>query len=155
MLPNTFVSDFGAQLGDFATFIDPNNDQFEVMVERISGTVFLTTGFSAIRDFYNVRLGGTIVMVFTGNGQFGINVIDRAGRIINPPFFIPPMKFEIYKTIVPPFVYQGVPVTTEILSFHHDEMNFQISWEKVLTKFDVTSGFLVYCFTLLLYHIFF
>lgn len=82
-------------------------------------------------------------MMFTGNGQFGINVLDRAGRVVDPPFFIPPMKFEIEKTIVPTFVPQGVPVTTEILSFHHDEMNFQISWEKVLTVYDVSSGFLV------------
>lgn len=143
MLPKTFVADFGSQLGDFTTFHDPNNNKFDVMVERISGVVFLTTGFNAIRDFYNVRLGGTIVMVFTGNGQFGINVLDRAGCVVDPPFFIPPMKFEIEKTIVPAFVPQGVPVTTEILSFHHDEMNFQISWEKVLTVYDVSSGFLV------------
>ena len=143
MLPKAFVDAFGSQLGDFATFIDPNNNQFDVMVERICGVVFLTTGFNAIRDFYNVRLGGTIVMVFTGNGQFGINILDRAGRVVNPPFFIPPMKFEIQKTIVPAFVYQGVPVTTEILSFHHDDMNFQISWEKLLTGYDVSSGFLV------------
>jgi hypothetical protein len=40
MLPKTFVSDFGASLGDYATFIDPNNNQFEVMVESICGNVF-------------------------------------------------------------------------------------------------------------------
>jgi hypothetical protein len=44
MLPKTFVSDFGASLGDYATFINPNNNQFEVMVERICGSVFLTMG---------------------------------------------------------------------------------------------------------------
>jgi len=66
-LPKTFVADFGAQLGDFTTFIDPNNNMFEVLVERISGTVFFTTGFNAIRDFYDVRCGGTTFMVFTGS----------------------------------------------------------------------------------------
>jgi len=78
MLPKTFVFDFGKSLGDYATFIDPNNNQFEVMIERISDSVFLTTEFNAIHDFYDVRLGGTIVMMFTGAGQFGINVIDRS-----------------------------------------------------------------------------
>lgn len=96
------------------------------MVERIRGSVFLTTGFNAIPDFYDVRLGGTIVMVFTGAGQFGINVINRSGRVVDPPLFIPPMKFEIEKTIVPSFAHEGVSVTSEILSFHHDESNFQI-----------------------------
>jgi len=65
MLPKTFVFDFGTSPGDYATFIDPNNNQFEVMVERICGSVFLTTGFNAIRDFYDVRLGGSFgFMVF-------------------------------------------------------------------------------------------
>jgi hypothetical protein len=41
MLSKTFVSDFGASLGDYATFADPNNNHFEVMVERIRGSVFL------------------------------------------------------------------------------------------------------------------
>jgi len=155
MLPKTFVSDFGASLGDYATFIDPNNNQFEVMVERIRDSVFLTTEFNAIRDFYDVHLGGTIVMVFTGDGQFGINVINRSGRAVDPPLFIPSMKFEIEKTIVLAFAYEVVPVTSEILTFHHDERNFQIWWEKYLTGFDVTSGFMVFCFciTLLFYHV--
>jgi len=52
MLPKTFVSDFGKSLGDYATFIDPNNNQFEVMIERIRDSVLLTTGFNAIRDFF-------------------------------------------------------------------------------------------------------
>jgi len=46
--------------------IDPNNNQFEMLVERINGTVYLMTGFNAICDFYNVRLDGTVVLVFTG-----------------------------------------------------------------------------------------
>jgi len=157
MLPKTFVSDFCALLGDYTTFIDPNNNQFEVMVERIRDSVFLTTGFNAIHEFYDVRLGGTIVMVFIGAGQFGINVINQSWRVVDPPLFIPSMKFEIEKTIVPAFAYEGVPVTSEILTFHHDERNFQIWWEKYLTGFDVTSGFMVFyfCITLLFYHVHF
>lgn len=101
MLPKTFVSDFGASQGDYVTFIDPNNSQFEVMVERIRDNMFLTIGFNAIRAVYDVRLGGTIVMVFTGAGQFGINVINRSGRVVDPPLFIPSMKFEIEKSCQP------------------------------------------------------
>ena len=120
MLPKTFASNFGASLGDYATFIDPNNNQFEVMVERIRGSLFLTTGFNVIREFYDVRLGGTIVMVFTGAGQFGIDVINRSGCVVDPHLFLPSMKFQIEKTIVSAFAYEGVPVTSEILTFHHD-----------------------------------
>lgn len=41
MLPKTFVANFGSQLGDFTTFHDPNNNKFDVMVERISGVFFI------------------------------------------------------------------------------------------------------------------
>jgi hypothetical protein len=83
------------------------------------------------------------MMVFTGLGQFGINLISRIGRIVDPPHFSPPMLFEIEKKMDPHFVFQGVPVSTEILSFRHDEKNFQLYYEKELTKKDVESGFLV------------
>jgi len=32
MLPKTFVADFGDQLGDYATIVNPNNNMFEMMV---------------------------------------------------------------------------------------------------------------------------
>jgi len=66
------------------------------------------------------------------------------------------MQFEIEKVIVPTFAYEGVPVISEILTFHHDERNFQIWWEKYLTGYDVTSGFIVFCFyiTLLFFETF-
>jgi hypothetical protein len=100
------------------------------MVERIHDSVFLTTGFNAIRDFYDFCLGGTIVMVFTGAGQFGIDVINRWGRVVDPPLFIPSMKYEIEKTIVPAFAYEGFPVTGEILTFHHwTVITFLRAWE--------------------------
>jgi len=143
MLPGHFVTSFGEQIGHSASMVDPKNNQFDVLVENINGNVYLTTGFNVIRDLYDVRFGGWVIMVFTGLGQFGINVVNRVGHVLDPPYFIPPMKFEIERSIVPPFVYDGVPITTEILSFRHDDMNLQINCEKDLTKYDVKFGFLV------------
>ncbi|KEH16123.1 hypothetical protein MtrunA17_Chr5g0421721 [Medicago truncatula] len=34
MLPKIFSSDFGEQIGSFARLFDPNDNQFEVQVER-------------------------------------------------------------------------------------------------------------------------
>lgn len=82
-------------------------------------------------------------MVFTGLGQFGIDVVNRLGCVVDPPSFLPPIKFEIERSIIPPFVYDGVPITTEILTFRHDEMNFQLNYKNDLTKYDVKFGFLV------------
>jgi hypothetical protein len=38
-----FAYDFGEQIGHFPTVVDPNNNQFKVLVEKINGCVFLTT----------------------------------------------------------------------------------------------------------------
>ncbi|AES97688.1 hypothetical protein MTR_5g058370 [Medicago truncatula] len=40
MLPNMFAKDFGDQITRFATLIDPKNNKFEVLVERVNGHVF-------------------------------------------------------------------------------------------------------------------
>jgi len=66
MLRKTFVADFGDKLGYYATLVDPSNNQFETLVERMNGIVYLTTVFKAIRDFNDVRQGGSVVLVFMG-----------------------------------------------------------------------------------------
>jgi len=65
MLPKMFVMDFGDQLGSYVTFVDTSFKEFEIIVERINGSVYLTTGFSAICDFYDIRIGGWVLMVFS------------------------------------------------------------------------------------------
>jgi hypothetical protein len=57
-----FVTDFGDQNGSYVTLVDTNFNQFEILVERINGSIFLTTGFNAIRDFYDIRMGGWIMI---------------------------------------------------------------------------------------------
>jgi hypothetical protein len=116
--------------------VDTNFNQFEILVERINGSIFLTTDFNAIRDFW-------IMMVFSGLSQFGIKVINMLGLFVTPSAFNPAICFEIEKPVAPEFVYQNVPIITEILTYRHNEMNFQLHIEVKLIKYDVTSGFLV------------
>jgi len=78
-----------------------------------------------------------------GIRAIGINLINRVGRIVDPPHFLPPTLFEIEKKMDPQFVFQGVPVSTEIITFLHDVKIFQLYYEKELTRKDVKSGFLV------------
>jgi hypothetical protein len=137
------VTDFGDQNGSYVTLVDTNFNQFEILVERINGSIFLTTGFNAIRDFYDIRMGGWIMMVFSGLSQFGIKVINMLGLFVTPSAFNPAICFEFEKPVAPEFIYQNVPITTEILTYRHNEMNFQLHIEVKLTKYDVTSGFLV------------
>jgi hypothetical protein len=56
MLPNMFANDFGDKVQRFATLIDAKSNQFEVLVERIYGSVFFSKGWKSLRDFYGISL---------------------------------------------------------------------------------------------------
>lgn len=43
-LLNMFVHDFGDQIGRYATLVDHNDNQFEVLVERNNNGIYLTKG---------------------------------------------------------------------------------------------------------------
>jgi hypothetical protein len=40
-----FGYDFGDQLGRYARLVDPNHNEFDVMVERAHGLIYLTKGW--------------------------------------------------------------------------------------------------------------
>ena len=40
MLPNMFVRDFGDQFIRYATLVNPNNNEFQVLVEKFNGSFF-------------------------------------------------------------------------------------------------------------------
>jgi len=54
MLPNMFAVDFGDKINRFVTLIDSKNNQLEVFVERVNGSVFLSKGWKALRYFYGI-----------------------------------------------------------------------------------------------------
>jgi len=43
-LPTTFVHDFGDQIGRYTNLVDSKNNEFEVLVDRFNGNIYLTTG---------------------------------------------------------------------------------------------------------------
>uniref|UniRef100_A0A494G8U6 Uncharacterized protein n=1 Tax=Solanum lycopersicum TaxID=4081 RepID=A0A494G8U6_SOLLC len=43
MLSKMLAYDFGEKIGHFPTLVDPNNNQFKVLVEKINGCMFLNT----------------------------------------------------------------------------------------------------------------
>jgi hypothetical protein len=54
MLAKMFSRDFGHDVRHFATLIDPLGNQFQVLVEIINGNIYLTWGWFALKDFYNI-----------------------------------------------------------------------------------------------------
>jgi hypothetical protein len=144
MMPSCFGSDFGDQIGRFVTVIDRNNNEFEIKVERHSGFIFLTKGFAALRDFYDITLGAWLKLVFVGFGRFVLKKLkSRINRKIFFPVFDPPMKFVIERDVNTHNFLQAFPNSIIELSYRHDLNNFTISYVKHLTASDITSGYLV------------
>jgi hypothetical protein len=137
-LPNMFAHDFGHQLGRYATLVDKRDNQFEVLVERNNTGIYLTKGFLALRDFYKVKLGAWVTLVYLGLSTFQIRLRDRFGRRLRLPKFSPSMKFEIDRFMLPNLPPNFVP-----LPFVYDQLNFQFSYEKVLDGDELDSGWLV------------
>lgn len=138
MLPMMFVHDFGDQIGQYVTMVDPRNNKFEVMVERNNIGIYLTRGWGALCDFYRLKLGAWISIVFVGNGRFNIKVRNRLGKKICVPLFSPPMEFYVYRNVVPITLFNVVPAP-----FVHDELNFQHTYEKMLDADEMNAGILV------------
>ena len=44
---------------------------------------FLFKGRTALRDFYGIRLGAWITLVYVGLGQFALGLNDRFGKNVN------------------------------------------------------------------------
>lgn len=96
MLSTMLGHDFGDQIGRYAAMlVNPNYNELEVLVQRNNGGIFLTKGWRALRDFYNVSLGAWVTVVLVGNGKFKIRIKDRFGKSIRYPTFIPTMKFVV------------------------------------------------------------
>lgn len=109
-------------------------------MERNHGGIFLTKGWRALHDFYNVSLGAWVTVVFVGNGKFKIRIKDRFGKTIRYPTVIPPMKFLIDKDEVYANFIHCIPSP-----FTHDILNFQYTYEKKLDSDEIKNGVMVGC----------
>jgi len=124
VLPRMFGHDFGDQIGRYASLVDSNYNEFKVLVERNNGNIYLTKGWHALKDFYDVCLGSWVTMVFVGMGKFVIHLKDRFRRKISTPRFTPPMIFQLEKQVVPFHNFDVLPSP-----FVHDQINFENSYE--------------------------
>ncbi|GAU50461.1 hypothetical protein TSUD_240590 [Trifolium subterraneum] len=143
MLPRMFADDFGDDICRIANLIDSNDNQFEVLVEKINENVYLTHGWASLRDFYDLRYGAWLTLMYTGYGHFGLIVQNRFHEVLTPPTHVPPMKFVINKFGIPPHFISDLPESIELLSYSHDGRFFQLAHEKTLTYYDIRTGFLM------------
>jgi hypothetical protein len=126
-----------------AILVDLEGNQFEVLVDKVNDSIYLTRGWAALQDFYNIRIGAWVQLVYIGAGHFGLILRDRFHDPIDPPAFVPPVNLVIDKYDVPPYFVDDLPDSPELLAYDHDPNYFQCKCDKLLTHSDVSSGFLV------------
>jgi hypothetical protein len=148
-----FVADFRDDVRRIATLVDSKYNRFEVLVEKINNNVYLTWGWLALKEFYGIFVGAWIRMVYTERGKFGILLSDRFGQIIDPPIFQPPMNFKLETCRVGLEFVDDLLESTDLLEFAHESNAFGISYEKELTYYDISTGFLVRYLQILYFNI--
>jgi len=104
-----FAADFKDKINRLVNLVDQKKNQFEVLVDRIAGSFFLTKGWKAISDFYGLGLGAWVTLVFVASGRFEMVVKDRFGKAIRCPYFDPPMHFVIDMSDVSPVFNNDLP----------------------------------------------
>jgi len=138
-----FGGDFRDQIGRYATLTDPKSNKFEVLVDRVNKAFFLTKGWKAIRDFYGIGLGAWLTLVFVGNRQFDILLTDRFHKSIVCLVFDPPMHFLFDKSNLQATFDDHLPPITSLLAYRHNITDMFLDFQKKLSEYDVTKGFLV------------
>jgi hypothetical protein len=142
-LPRLFPDDFGEEIGRLATLIDLKGNQFEVLVDKVNDNIYLTRGWAALQNFYNICIGAWIELVYTGMSHFGLIMHDIFHDLIDPLVFNPPVKLVIDKYDLPPYFVDDLPDSPELLAYDHDPTYFQYKYDKLLTHSEVSAGFLV------------
>jgi hypothetical protein len=104
-----FAADFGDKINRLVNLVDGKNNKFQVLVDRISGSFFLTKGWKAIGEFYGLGLGAWVNLVFVASGRFEMVIKDRFGKVIRCPYFDPPMRFVIDMSDVSPVFDNDLP----------------------------------------------
>ncbi|KAK2408379.1 hypothetical protein QL285_043896 [Trifolium repens] len=143
VMPKMFSDDFGHELGQIATLVDSNDNRFQCLVEKMNANVYLTRGWTALRDFYNIRIGAWVVLIYAGSSEFGLIVQDRFLKVIPPPLFVPPMRFMVDMTTIPSYFINNVPGAMQNRSCRHDPHYLHLCHDKKLTYYDISTGFLM------------
>ncbi|WJX40517.1 linoleate 13S-lipoxygenase [Trifolium repens] len=123
---------------------------FYVEFDINQGAVMLAKMFS--RDFgHDVRRFATLIDPLGNQFQVLVEIINGNiyltwgwfGQLIDPPTFVPPMKFKLDLSHVGTEFVDDLPENTKLLSYTHQGSSFGIEYEKKLNYYDINNGFLM------------
>jgi hypothetical protein len=78
-LPACFTIDVGAFIGSYVILQDPNNNQIQVSIERKKNKIYLSHGWTRLKDFYDLGLGGWLTVLYMSPFLFHVKVRKVTG----------------------------------------------------------------------------
>jgi hypothetical protein len=144
-LPASFTRDFGHFIHNFVVLQDPKRNRIQIAVERKDVKIYLTDGWSRLKDFYGIGLGGWVTVVYISPVLLNIRVETIIGPEVYYPEKSPPYRLNLLHT---PFI--RIP-NTGPPPYFHSPSSFHHTLERTLTSTDVVSETLVcllssYCY---------
>jgi len=139
-LPACFARGFGLQVGPCVMLRDRNQNEIEVSIEKKNGKVYFADGWSFLKTFYGILVGGWVTMIFANRHLFLLEVRNLFGDELEYPRLTPPLRMMLQTQSAndyrKSFVRYGSNALFLPTAFCHTMV-------KQLTSEDVTSGVLV------------
>ncbi|XP_045824734.1 uncharacterized protein LOC123917148 isoform X1 [Trifolium pratense] len=133
-LPEIYARVIGQYIGDTVFLQDINENQIQVAVlKKNNSEIYLTHGWSRLRDFYNINAGAWITLLLISPFVFFIRVRYITGMEITYPHKTPPYKLMLEKPFLEATSNGPIPYFVLPKVFSH-------SLEKTLTIPDVQTG---------------
>ncbi|GAU15352.1 hypothetical protein TSUD_04210 [Trifolium subterraneum] len=134
-LPACFARDVGSFIRGYVILQDPKGNRIQVTLERKDIRIYLARGWSRLRDFYGLGLGGWVTITYMSPLLFYIRVRKLSGQEVSYPERTPPHKLMLLDQSGGVCYGGPVPYFVTPTTFSH-------TLEKVLTSSDIESGFL-------------
>jgi len=119
------VKEYGVQIDDVVMLSDPNNNVFEVWVDKKNGKVYLKEGWFQLKKFYSIDLGTWIKLTYAEQNLILMSIRNRSGVEIVYPNNTPPTILKL--------------MSTHVIGHF---MSFSCSAVHILNSSDIESGVL-------------
>jgi hypothetical protein len=126
----------GSFIRDYVFLQDPNRNQIQVYIEKRNTKIYFTHGWSRLRSFYGIGVGGWVTLLYIHPSMFHIKVRKITGIEVDYPQKNPPYRLIHFERPRRSFPIGPVPYFVAPTRFCH-------ILEKTLTTSDVESGILV------------
>jgi hypothetical protein len=120
---------------------DPNHNEIEVRVKKMSGELFFDEGWSVIKNVYGILFGAWVTFAYVNPRLLLIRLMTRWGSEVKYPSHTPPLRHLLDRNVV-----SGGCSTISIPKTVHSAVShkyFLHSYAKKVTQYDIQSGSLV------------